>query len=275
MESNSSGTGVAESAFSTFTMEEYAMNDSLNCSPTIDQREVAHFRQLAETWWDHHGPFWPLHVLNTVRVKWITRQLEGSVSCHAQNDSPLMGLSVLDVGCGGGILSESLSRLGARVTGIDVVEKNIQIAQAHADEVNLDIDYQQTSVEALCDSGRRFDVLFNMEVVEHVADLSTFMNACNALVKPGGSTFIATINRNWLSWLIAILGAEYVLRWLPKGTHRYAMLRKPREMEAFLSRDNFVVRSITGVAVNPFNKAMKLTGVTLVNYMLHATRAGE
>ena len=250
------------------------MNDTLDHSPTIDPSEVAHFQQLAETWWEPHGPFWPLHLLNAVRVKWIFSQLAESMRTCSQSDLPLSGLSVLDVGCGGGILSESLANLGARVTGIDVVDKNIRIARTHAETTRLDIDYQLTSVEALCARGQRFDVLFNMEVVEHVADLNTFMDTCNALLKPGGSTFIATINRNWLSWVVAIFGAEYVLRWLPRGTHHYAMLRKPSELKTLLSRDNFVVQDIVGVAVNPFNRAMKITNITLVNYMLHAIRPG-
>ncbi|MFT5084383.1 MAG: 2-polyprenyl-6-hydroxyphenyl methylase/3-demethylubiquinone-9 3-methyltransferase [Lentisphaeria bacterium] len=247
------------------------MKNSL-ISPTIDGQEVEHYRKLANTWWDIAGPFWPLHTLNRLRVRWIVKHLQQSALGHQQGELPLAGLSVLDVGCGGGILSESLARLGAEVVGMDVVEKNITIARAHAASAGLDIDYQYTTVEALHSSGHRFDVVFNMEVVEHVADLNTFMEACNALVKPGGATFIATINRNWLSWLIAIVGAEYVLRWLPQGTHRYHMLRKPREIKALLECDNFTVQNATGVAVSPFNRTMKLTSVLWVNYMFFATR---
>lgn len=251
------------------------MNETFVRSATVDIREVAHFRKLAETWWDPQGPFWPLHTLNKLRVKWIVNQLREITASDDPDAAPLAGLSVLDVGCGGGILSESLRRLGARVTGIDVVDKNIRIAKTHAASQGLDIEYQLSAVEPLRDYGRQFDVVFNMEVVEHVADLSVFMNACNALVKPGGSTFVATINRNWFAWLIAIFGAEYVLRWLPQGTHRYAMLRKPSEINTLLLRDNFTVRNTAGVAVNPFNKSMKITNVLWVNYMMHATKRGK
>jgi 2-polyprenyl-6-hydroxyphenyl methylase/3-demethylubiquinone-9 3-methyltransferase len=247
------------------------MKNSL-ISPTIDAQEVEHYQQLADTWWDPTGPFWPLHTLNRLRVKWIISHLQKSIVGHQQGQLPLAGLSVLDVGCGGGILSESLARLGADVVGIDVVEKNITIARAHSARAGLSISYQYATVESLHISGRRFDVVFNMEVVEHVADLSTFMSACNALVKPGGGTFMATINRNWLSWLIAIVGAEYVLRWLPQGTHRYHMLRKPAEIKALLECDNFILQNATGVVVNPFNRTMKITPVLWVNYMFFATR---
>lgn len=247
------------------------MNTVIN-SPSIDERERAHYQKLADTWWDPSGPFWPLHTLNNLRVEWIVSQIRQSMPGRVQTALPLNGLSVLDVGCGGGILSESLSRLGADVLGIDVVEKNIDVARKHAAAVGLDIDYQLTTAEALRDSNKRFDVVFNMEVVEHVADLSSFMSACNALVKPGGATFIATINRNWLAWLIAIVGAEYILRWLPQGTHHYHMLRKPSEINSFLKQDNFFVQNTAGVAVNPFKRTMKITRVLWVNYMLFATR---
>ena len=239
---------------------------------SVDAREVAHFQQLAETWWQSDGPFWPLHTLNKLRIQWIVDQLQKSGRCNDQDSLPLVGLSVLDVGCGGGILSESLARVGATVLGIDVVEKNIHIARTHAVSSGLDIDYQLTTAESLRENGQHFDVVFNMEVVEHVADVNAFMSACNSLVKPGGATFIATINRNWLSWLVAIIGAEYILRWLPKGTHHYSMLRKPAEITALLAQDHFAVQNMTGIAVNPFSRAMKITPVRWINYMLYATR---
>ena len=238
-------------------------------SPSIDQHEIRQFQRVADTWWDPSGPFWPLHRLNAVRIEWIIEQLSlAGLTKHGQQ--PLAGLCVLDVGCGGGILSESLAALGATVTGIDVVEKNIAIAQSHASNSGLAIDYRLTTVEALSESADQYDIVFNMEVVEHVADLSSFMNACNRLLKPSGKTFIATINRNWLAWFIAIFGAEQVLRWLPKGTHRYALLRKPSELENQLALANIAVKAKTGVAVNPITKNMHLTGHTMVNYMLFA-----
>lgn len=241
-------------------------------SSSVDPREVAHYQALAETWWDKSGPFWPLHQLNQLRIGWIEQQLT-RLGMTVNGPQPFSGLKVLDVGCGGGILSESLAKLGASVTAIDVVERNIQIARHHAQGEGLNIDYRHQTVESLADTGIRFDVVFNMEVVEHVADLSSFMTACNQLVRPGGATFIATINRNPLAWLVAIIGAEYILRWLPRGTHHYAMLRKPDELADCLAEGELRVQQLTGVGANPFNRRLFLSRSKYVNYMLVATRA--
>ena len=242
-------------------------------SPSIDPREVAQFAKVADLWWDPTGPYWPLHTLNEVRIGWIREQLRHAQHVPAASDAaPLAGLSVLDVGCGGGILSESLARLGARVTGIDVVERNIQIAQRHAEQSQLTIDYQLQAVEDLVQVGVQYDIVFNMEVVEHVADLAGFMTACAGLVQEGGSQFVATINRNWLAWLVTVLGAEYVLRWLPKGTHHYNMLRKPDEIIQLLDENGLQVSARSGVKVNPISKSMSLTRHTLINYMLYAEK---
>jgi 2-polyprenyl-6-hydroxyphenyl methylase/3-demethylubiquinone-9 3-methyltransferase len=236
-------------------------------SVTIDPKEVAYYDKFAQTWWDKTGPFWPLHVLNALRIKWIILQL-GTI----YGTDPLKGLKVLDVGCGGGLLSEALSKCGAQVTAIDVVEKNIIIAQDHAQKSDLEIDYRLTSIEALVATGVSYDVVFNMEVVEHVASVDTFMAACNALVKPGGIQFIASINRNWLAFIVAIIGAEYITRLLPKGTHHYNKLVKPAEVEAVLHGDNFTVISRSGVIVNPFTRSMQLVKSTWVNFMLMAQK---
>lgn len=238
---------------------------------SIDPREVEYYQSLADTWWDESGPFWPLHRLNQLRIGWIVEQLQ-ELGFAASGQLPLTGLSVLDVGCGGGILSESLARHGASVTAIDVVEKNIGTAKAHALQTGLDIDYQCITAEVLASSGAQFDVVFNMEVVEHVAELPLFMQACNQLVAPGGATFVATINRNPLAWLTAIIGAEYVLRWLPRGTHHYAKLRKPSEVSDCLRRGGILVQASTGVAVNPLTRRLSLSKIQLVNYMLVALK---
>ena len=243
-----------------------------NSISSVDPREFEHFNKLADTWWDPQGPFWPLHTLNALRVKWIVEQLREASIANVSN-MPLKGLSVLDVGCGGGILSESLAKLGAQVTGIDVVERNIAIAKAHAQQQKLEITYRPISVEALEKESRRYDSVFNMEVVEHVANLPIFMQSCNALVKDTGATFVATINRNWLAWIVAVFGAEYVLRWLPKGTHHYHMLRKPSEIRGLLSAGGLSIVKGAGVRVNPFKKSMAITQSMAINYMLFARKS--
>lgn len=243
---------------------------NLQADSTVDDYEVAHYTKLAETWWDTEGPFWPLHTLNALRVTYIRDQLCTRLRRDASDAAPLLGVTVLDVGCGGGILSESMARLGASVTGIDIVEKNIGIASLHARDAGLDIDYQQRTASSLAETGVQFDVVLNMEVVEHVADLDAFMRDCGTLVRRGGSQFVATINRNPLAWFVAIFGAEYVLRWLPRGTHRYRMLRKPGEVQACLERGGFDLVDLTGVRVNPLSRTMALTSMTAINYMLLA-----
>ena len=235
-------------------------------SVKIDPKEVAYYEKLADTWWDLDGPFWPLHKINALRIEWILAQLK----TQNNKDRPLASMKVLDIGCGGGILSESLARQGANVTAIDVVEKNIKVAKAHAKHSGLQINYQLISVEQMVETKQQFDIVFNMEVVEHVVDVNSFIQGCNALVKPQGTQFIASINRNWLAFIIAIFGAEYVTGLLPKGTHHYSKLVKPAELTPLLHADGFEVTSTTGVAVNPIKRSMKLIKPTWVNYMLMA-----
>ena len=230
------------------------------------------YENLAAFWWDDTGPFWPLHRLNALRVTWIRDGLCRHFGLDPDRRQPLSGLRVLDIGCGGGILSESMARLGAEVTGIDVVEKNIGTATVHARQQGLNIDYQARTAESLASDGARFDVVLNMEVVEHVADLPAFMEACTALTGARGVMFVATINRTPLAWLFAIVGAEYVLRWLPKGTHRWSEFRKPGEIEELLQAGGLGVRQRSGVAVNPLTRSFRLTPQLNVNYMLMASR---
>ena len=242
-------------------------------SRSVDPREVAHYRKLADLWWDRGGPFWPLHALNELRVVWITDQLQKlALTDLSSPDKPLSGLNVLDVGSGGGILSESLAKLGAAVTGIDVVDKNISIAEHHANNSGLDISYRTATVEQLAEDGAKFDIVFNMEVVEHVADLPSYLHACNQVLSDGGVTFIATINKTWLAWLSAIIAAEYVLRWLPRGTHRYSMLRKPKIIKDLLHRDGLTSLASTGVRVNPLTRKFSFTPNMWINYMLMAVK---
>ncbi|MEM1412571.1 MAG: bifunctional 2-polyprenyl-6-hydroxyphenol methylase/3-demethylubiquinol 3-O-methyltransferase UbiG, partial [Pseudomonadota bacterium] len=212
------------------------------------------------------------HRLNGVRVPWIQERVCRHFQLDEAREQPLAGLSVLDIGCGGGILSESMARLGAEVHGIDVVDRNIAIASDHAAKTGLEIRYELTTAEAMSERKTRYDVVLNMEVVEHVADLDGFMAAACSLLRSRGLMFVATINRNPLAGLVAIFGAEYVLRWLPKGTHRYGLLRKPSEIESLLARDELQVLERTGVKVDPVRKRLSLTRNLLINYMLSAAR---
>ena len=236
-------------------------------APSIDPAEVAYFEALAHRWWDTEGPFWPLHKLNAFRVVYLRERLCQALGRDPTADLPLKGLRLLDIGCGGGILSESLTHLGARVMGIDVAPKNIRVAELHAQGCGLDLDYRLTSAEALAQDGAQFDVVLNMEVVEHVENLPAFLAACGVLVRPGGVMAVATINRTLAALVIAIFGAEYVLRWLPKGTHHWRKLVKPAEVLAGLG-DAFDLVHRTGVRVNPFDRGFHFTPYLGVNYLL-------
>lgn len=239
---------------------------------TVNPDEVAFYSKLADTWWDQSGPFWPLHRLNSLRVRYLRDRICEHFGCDSKQEKPLTGLRVADVGCGGGILSESMAKLGATVTGIDIVEKNIAVAMLHARGSGLDVQYRQVTARALAASGASFDVVLNMEVVEHVADVEGFMADCARLTRTGGAMFVATINRTWRSWLFAIVGAEYVLRWLPRGTHRWRDFRQPGELEALLAKHGMPVVHKTGVFVNPLTRRFSLVKDLGVNFMLMASR---
>lgn len=217
---------------------------------------------------------WPLHKLNALRAPFIAhtiqRQLLGEQAPESDPSAALRGLRILDIGCGAGLLSESMATLGAIVTGVDPSARNIDIARAHAGTRGLQIDYRQGAVEDL--AGDAFDVVLNMEVVEHVESLPTFMAHCCRLTRPGGLQFVATINRNLVSLLVAIVGAEYVLRWLPRGTHQWRKFVTPAEMAALLALGEQDIVERRGVAVNPFTRHYKLTPSDRVNYMLAAKR---
>lgn len=242
--------------------------DVMNDHASVDPDEVARYASLAETWWDRTGPFWPLHRLNELRVGYVRDTVCKIWQRDPATAQPLTELRTLDIGCGGGILSEAMAILGAEVHGIDVVDRNIAIARHHAGQTGLSIHYQTVTAETLARQRSQYDVVLNMEVVEHVADLPGFVRACAQLVRPGGIMFIATLNRTWLSWLTAIVGAEYVLRWLPKGTHRWRRFPKPAELEALLILQGMQVIARRGVRVNPLTRRMALTRFMGVNYML-------
>jgi len=241
-------------------------------SLSIDPAEVAKFSALAAQWWDPAGKFAPLHKFNPVRLAFI----RGQVCAHFGRDSrslrPFEGLSLLDIGCGGGLLSEPMARLGFAVTGADASEKNIGTARAHAAQTGVEIDYRATSAEALAAEGRIFDVVLNMEVVEHVADVSAYLGACSALVKPGGITFVATLNKTLKSLALAKIGAEYVLNWLPRGTHDWNRFLPPGELEKSLEGSGLTIMKRQGVSFDPLAWDWKLSSDVDVNYMVVAKR---
>lgn len=238
---------------------------------TVDPREVEFYTRLANSWWDRMGPFWPLHKLNELRSDYIRRRAADHFGRDPRSEQPLEGLTVLDVGCGGGILAESMAGMGATVRGIDVVEKNVRVAELHAKESGLSIDYRVQAVAAEVGRGNRYDIVLNMEVVEHVADVSAFMRDCCATVARDGMMFVATINRTPKAWLFAIVGAEYVLGWLPKGTHQWRNFMTPAEIGSHLESGGLRVDGMTGVAANPISRRLSLARSTAVNYMLHAS----
>ncbi len=237
---------------------------------TVDPAEVARFSKLSEEWWDPKGKMAPLHRINPLRLGYIRDACCRRFERNAKSLGCLDGLRVLDIGCGAGLLCEPLARLGAQVIGIDPSETNIAVAKLHASRSNLPIDYRATTVEQL-DPRERFDVVLAMEVVEHVADLALFMDRCAALLKPQGLMVVSTLNRTLKSFALAIVGAEYVLRWLPRGTHQWNKFVTPQELAAHLDRNRLGVVDQVGVVYSPFADRWSISsGDVDVNYMLVA-----
>ncbi len=239
---------------------------------SIDPEEVAKFSALAEEWWDPAGKFRPLHKLNPTRLGFIRDRAAARFGRDPGAERPLAGLSLLDIGCGGGLLAEPLSRLGAKVTGIDASARNVNIATLHAAQSGLEIDYRHATAEDLAAASEAFDLVLNMEVVEHVADLGAFLAASAALVKPGGAMVVATLNRTPKAFLLAVVGAEYLLRWLPRGTHDWRRFVRPSELVGALRASGLEVGEVTGVAYNPLTDAWRLGRDIDVNYMMLAVR---
>jgi len=248
------------------------MPESPPDSASIDPAEVAKFSAIAAEWWDPAGKFAPLHKFNPVRLAFIRAQAAAHFERDARSLRPFEGLSLLDIGCGGGLLSEPMTRLGFAVTGADASDKNIGTARAHAAQTGLDIDYRATSAETLAAEGRSFDVVLNMEVVEHVADVSAYLTACTALVKPGGLTFVATLNKTLKSLALAKIGAEYVLNWLPRGTHDWNRFIPPTELQRSLEESGLTILKLQGVSFDPLRWDWKLSSDVDVNYMIVAKR---
>jgi 2-polyprenyl-6-hydroxyphenyl methylase/3-demethylubiquinone-9 3-methyltransferase len=240
---------------------------------TVDAAEVAKFEAMAAEWWDPNGKFRPLHMLNPCRLDYITRQIAAEFDRDLTAASPFAGLRILDIGCGGGLLSEPMARLGAEVVGADAAERNIPVARVHAEQSGLTIDYRHTTAEALAAAGEQFDVVLNMEVVEHVADPLAYLTACRELLKPGGLMICSTINRNAKSFAMAIVGAEYVMRWLPKGTHEWAKFITPEELFDLIARAGLTPVDRKGFVFNPLGWSWAISDRDLsVNYVTASTK---
>ena len=235
---------------------------------TIDPAEVAKFEAMAAEWWDPKGKFRPLHQMNPCRLDYITRQIAAEFDRDLAGPLPFKGLRLLDIGCGGGLLSEPMARLGAEVTGADAAPKNIPVAQIHAEQSGLQIDYRNTTAEALADAGEQFDVVLNMEVVEHVADPLAYLTACQRLLKPGGLMICSTLNRNAKSFAMAIVGAEWVMRWLSKGTHDWQKFITPDELYALIRQAGLDPVDRKGMVLNPVSWRWGISDRDLsVNYV--------
>jgi 2-polyprenyl-6-hydroxyphenyl methylase/3-demethylubiquinone-9 3-methyltransferase len=240
----------------------------MSSTNTIDPAEVAKFEAMATEWWDTEGKFKPLHMLNPIRLDYIVDQIAAEFARDLSVQNPFKGLRILDIGCGGGLLSEPMARLGATVVGADAAAGNIPVAQIHAEKSGLNIDYRHTTAEAIADSGEEFDVVLNMEVVEHVADPLGFLTACKNLLKPNGLLLSSTINRNPKSYLVAIIGAEHIMRWLPKGTHEWDKFITPDELFVLLENAGMTPVDRKGFVFNPIKWSWSISDRDLsVNYV--------
>ena len=246
---------------------------SATSASTVDAGEIAKFEAMAAEWWDPQGKFKPLHMLNPCRLDYITAQIAGEFDRDLGTDAPFAGLRLLDIGCGGGLLAEPMARLGAEVVGADAAARNIPVAQVHAEPSGLDIDDRHTTAEAMAAEGERFDVVLNMEVVEHVASPIDYLTACHDLLKPGGLHVCSTINRNPKSYVMAIVGAEHVMRWLPKGTHEWSKFITPDELFDLLRRAGLDPVDRKGFVFNPLTWSWSLSERDLsVNYVTASVR---
>ena len=236
---------------------------------TINKQEIQKFSKLADEWWDVNGKFKPLHMFNPIRIEYIIEKikLHFNISNEMKNNRYLENLKILDIGCGGGLISEPLSRLGGKVTGIDASEKNVKVAKLHAQKNNLKIRYLQNSPEKF-EEYNSYDIILNLEIVEHVDDINLYIKSCEKLLKKNGLMFTATINRTFTSYVKAIIGAEYVLRWLPIGTHEWSKFIKPEELENYLNENNFNTIDVKGLKFNPLFRKWKRSDDFSVNYII-------
>ena len=238
---------------------------------TINKEEIQKFSDLADEWWDVNGKFKPLHMFNPIRIEYITEKIKEEFNLINRNNNFLKDLKILDIGCGGGLISEPLARLGGEVTGIDASEKNIKVAKLHSKKNNLNINYFNKSPEQLINS-EKFDIVLNLEVVEHVENVDLYIKSCSNLLKKNGIMFTATLNRTIVSYIKAIVGAEYILRWLPIGTHDWNKFIKPEELEKKLSSANFSTIDVKGLEFNPLFSKWKKSDNLSVNYIICSKR---
>ena len=236
-------------------------------STTINKEEIQKFSKMAEEWWDVNGKFKPLHMFNPIRIEYITENIKKHFKIRREETNILEGLNILDIGCGGGLISEPMTRLGAKVTGIDASEKNINVAKTHSRKSGLEINYINTSPEKL-KNFETYDVILNLEIVEHVNDVNLYIKSCQKLLKKNGLMFTATLNRSLTSYVKAIIGAEYILRWLPIGTHDWNKFLKPEELESYLNKEKLITQDISGLKFNPFTKKWKKSKDLSVNYII-------
>ena len=234
---------------------------------TINKEEIQKFSELADEWWDVNGKFKPLHMFNPVRIEYIADEISKFYKLDPKKKNFLKGFDILDIGCGGGLISEPMARLGANVTGIDAAKKNIKIASIHSKKNNLDINYINKSPEQL-DEKEKYDIILNLEVVEHVDNLDLYLKSCSNLLKKNGLMFTATINRTFISYIKAIIGAEYILRWLPIGTHDWNKFIKPEELEVKLNSKKLATKNIDGLEFNPIFSKWKKSENLSVNYII-------
>lgn len=244
----------------------------MTSAPTLDPKEIESFNKVAQEWWDLKGPFKPLHRMNPLRMRFIRDAISTQFKREPEDRLPFKGLDLVDVGCGGGLVTEPLARLGGRVTGIDAGIEAIKVAQAHAAEQNLKIDYQLSTVEELAQKKKKFDGVIALEIVEHVADVPAFLEACCALLKPGGVIVFSTLNRTLKSFALAILGAEYILRWMPKGTHQWGKFVRPSELSRGLQKNGVRLTSLKGMVFNPLTQDWSLGNDIQVNYILSGVK---
>ena len=233
---------------------------------SVNKKEIEKFSKMASEWWDPNGKFKPLHKFNPIRIKYIKENIISSFQLKKNTNKPLEKINILDIGCGGGLLSEPMTRLGAKVTGIDASDKNIKIAKLHAKKNNLNINYLCSSPEKI-KIKNKFDVILNMEIIEHVEDINFFIKSCSKLLKKNGIMFVSTLNKTLKSYMFAIIGAEYVLRWLPIGTHDWEKFVKPNDLKEILNQNNLKLEKLDGMNFNLIKDEWSISKDTSINYI--------